>query len=169
MGWFQPIFDFIRQFWPFEIVYSYQQGIRFWCGNDVVELDPGIYMFLPFFGRIEAVDVKPDVMRLSGQELTTRDGVGVTLAVNVPYEVNSARDAFCNVQKFQDNIADECRTAVAQEIRSHTFAELLDTQGDVEERIADRVAEVAGEWGVQIQRVNFADFIRTKSISLSGR
>lgn len=169
MGWFQPIFDFLRQFWPFQIVHSYQSGVRFWLGNDTKELDPGLYAYIPFFGSIEVVDVKPDVMRLASQELTTRDGVGVTLAVNVPYEVNDARAAFCNVQKFQDNIADECRTAVSAEIRSHTFAELLETQAEVEERIADRVADVVSDYGVQIHRVNFADFIRTKSISLSGR
>ena len=166
MTWVQAIFDFLRQFWPFEIVYSYQQGIRFWCGNDVAEIDPGLYMFVPFFGRIEVLDTKPDVMRLANQDLTTLDGVGVTVSANVPYEINSARAAFVNVQKVTDNIADECRTAVAQAVRSHTYAELLAQQGEIENDVADRVAKVAGEWGVQVHRVNFADFIRTKSISL---
>jgi regulator of protease activity HflC (stomatin/prohibitin superfamily) len=169
MSFIQEILGFLRQLWPVEIVYSYQSGIRFWCGVDVDELDPGWYLFWPFFGRIEVMDTKPDVMRLANQDLTTKDAFGVTISMNVLYEINDARAAFCNVQKVTDNIADECRTAAANEVRRHNFADLLERQEAVETRIAYRVAKVAGEWGVQIHRVNFADFIRTKSISLASR
>ena len=166
MGWLQPIIDFLRQFWPFEIVYSYQRGVRFWCGRDTAELDAGLYMFLPFFARIEVLDTQMDVMRLANQDLTTKDGVGIATAVNVLYEIHDARAAFVNVQKVVDNIADECRTGVAKAVRQYDFAELLSKQSDIENDIADQVAHVAGEWGVQIHRVNFADFIKTKAISL---
>lgn len=167
MGWFQQVMDFLRQFWPFEIVYSYQRGVRFWCGADKAELDAGLYMFVPFFGRIEVLDTQPDVLRLANQDLTTKDGVPVSVSVNVLYEIHDARAAFVKVQKVTDNIADECRSSVAQAVRATTFADLLATQSDVENSIADGVAEVAGEWGVQIHRINFADFIRTRALSLT--
>lgn len=167
MGWLQPIIDFLRQFWPFEIVYSYQRGVRFWCGTDTAELDAGLYMFMPFFGRIEVIDSQPDVMRLANQDLTTKDGVPVSVSLNVLYEINDARAAFVKVQKVTDNIADECRAGVAQAVRAYTFDELLAKQEEIENTIADSVAEVAGEWGVQVHRVNFADFIRTKALSLT--
>ena len=167
MGWLQPIIDFLRQFWPFEIVYSYQRGVRFWCGTDKAELDSGLYMFLPFFGRIEVIDSQPDVMRLTNQDLTTRDGASVSVAVNVLYEIHDARAAFVKVQKVTDNIADECRAAVADAVRRYEFGELLAKQAQIENTIADSVAEVAGEWGVQVHRVNFADFIKTRAFSLT--
>lgn len=167
MGWLQPIIDFLRQFWPFEIVYSYQRGVRFWCGVDKAELDSGLYMFCPFFGKIEVIDSQPDVMRLANQDLTTKDGVPVSVSLNVLYEIHDARAAFVKVQKVTDNIADECRAGVAAAVRDCTFPELLARQGEIENEIADNVAKVAGEWGVQIHRVNFADFIRTRALSLT--
>src|SRR5690348_1688464 len=103
MGWLQPILDFLRQFWPFQIVHSYELGIRFWCGNDTKELDPGLYMFVPFFGSIETMHVRPDVIWLANQDLTTQDGVGITLSATLLYEIDDARAAFVNVQNVTDN------------------------------------------------------------------
>lgn len=166
MGWLQPIFDFLRQFWPFEIVYSYEQGVRFWCGNDTKELEPGLYMFVPFFGAIEKMNVRPDVLRLANQDITTKDGVGITVSANMLYEIHDARAAYVNVQNVTDNIMDACRTAISQEVRRHTYAELVADQEVVENAVADRVADAAADWGVQIHRVNFADFIKTRALSL---
>lgn len=166
MGWLQPILDFLRQFWPFALVYSYEQGIRFWCGQDVAELDPGLYMFVPFFGSIETMHVRPDVLYLANQDLTTKDGVGLTVSATIIYEIHDARAAYVNVQNVVDNIMDACRAAISQEVREHPYDELLADQESAENAIADRVAEATADWGVQIHRINFASFIKTKNFSL---
>lgn len=169
MTWIQAIFDFLRQFWPFEIVYSYEQGVRFWLGNDTKELNPGLYMFVPFFGSIEKMHVRPDVLYLTNQELTTLDGVGITTSVTMLYEIHDARAAYVNVQSVEDNIMDACRAAISQEVRRRPYVALLVGQEAAENAIADRVAAVTADWGVQIHRINFASFIKTKNISLVNR
>lgn len=167
MSWVQVVLDFLRQFWPFEIVYSYQQGVRFWCGHDRKKLAPGLYMFVPFFGKIEVMDVKTDVIRLQNQNLTTLDGQPVSVSANVTYHIDDARKAFTNVQQIIDNLADECRTGLARGVRDYEYDELLTAQGEMEEDVAQAIQEAAEEWGVTIHRVTLVDFVKTKNISLT--
>lgn len=167
MSWVQVVLDFLRQFWPFEIVYSYQKGVRFWCGHDTAELDPGLYMFVPFFGHIETVNVKPDILRLSNQNLTTRDGLGVSCDLTVAYEIFDARAAHVAVQQVVDNLADEARAALAIGVRTHTYDEILTDQHATEAHMLEAVNATAEEWGVIVSRVSLVDFIRTKNLSFS--
>jgi regulator of protease activity HflC (stomatin/prohibitin superfamily) len=167
MNIIKDILDFLRQFWPFEIVYAYQRGVRFWCGKDTAELQPGLYMFVPFFGHIETVNVKTDTLQIQNQNLTTRDGTGISVSANMTYQVVDARAAYVNVQAFVNNIADECRTALATRIRDHDYADLLAEQDDLEAECLETINAAAGEWGVEVIHVGLADFIRTKNLSLT--
>lgn len=168
MSWVQVVLDFLRQFWPFQIVYSWQKGIRFWCGKQGRALEPGVYMFLPFFSHIETVNVRPDILQTRNQTLTTKDGVSVLVSTNVAYEIFDAVASFVNVQKMLDNLGDECRSQLAGRIRDYTFDELLESQDDIEESCLASIGEVAAEWGVTIIRVSLADFTKTFSLANSA-
>jgi regulator of protease activity HflC (stomatin/prohibitin superfamily) len=167
VSWVQAIFDFIRQFFPFEIVWSYQRGIRFWLGVDRKELPPGLYMFLPFFGHIETVNVMPDVMKLWKFTPTTKDGVALTVSANIRYEITDARAAFCAVQDYKDNLGDECRTHLAARIRDCTYQELLEDQKKIERLSKDTMTTAVKDYGVRILRVGIVDFVKTKNLSLT--
>lgn len=167
MSWIQVIFDFIGRFWPFVIIYSYQMGVRFWCGHDTKLVGPGLYMFIPGLGHIEAVNVREDILRLENQNLTTKDGKPIQISTNVRYRIEDARAAFCNVQFVMNNLGDEARTHMATQIREYNFDELLAAQGDLEETCLEAINEAAAEWGVVVTNVGLADFIITKSLSVA--
>lgn len=167
MNFISTILDFLRQFWPFEVIYSYQKGVRFWCGHDTAELEPGLYLFLPFFGHIEAVNVKPDILRLSNQNLTTADNLGVSCDVTLAYEIFDARASHVNVQQVIDNLADEARAALAAVVRVKSYADLLGMQADAETAMCKAINETASDWGITVTRVALVDFIRTKNLSFS--
>jgi regulator of protease activity HflC (stomatin/prohibitin superfamily) len=167
MSWIQYLFDFIGRFWPFVVVYSFQRGVRFWCGVDRKILEPGLYAFLPGLGHIEIVNVKEDILRLENQNLTTKDGTALHVSSNSTYEVIDARKAFCAVQDYKNNLADECRTQLARGIREYTYAELLEDQSGLEESLCEDMNAAAEPWGITVSRVGLADFVRTKSLSLA--
>lgn len=167
MSWVQVIFDFLARFWPFQIVYSYQKGVRFWCGTDTAELEPGLYAFIPGLGHIECINVVQDIIRLENQNLTTKDGYAVIISANVVYEIFDARLSFCSVQHLASSLADECRSQISHRLREYDYTALLSGQGVVEEASRAAIDAVAEEWGVSISRVSFADFSKTKVLSLA--
>jgi regulator of protease activity HflC (stomatin/prohibitin superfamily) len=168
VSWIQVVLDFIRQFFPFEIVHEYQSGVRFWCGHAGKELPPGLYMFVPYFGSVYIEQVKPDIIRLYKQNVTTKDGIGLMISANVRYEIVSLRKCVINVQDHKDNLSDEGRTAISRVVREKTYDELVSQQKAIETEIRGTMADVVNDWGVKIWRVSFVDLIRTKSIALAN-
>lgn len=163
----QAILDWLRQFWPFCIVYSYQRGVRFWLGRDVALLEPGLYMYVPFFGHIETVTVVQDYVRLGNQNLTTKDGKPLLVSCNIRYEVTDARAAFTQVQEFVASLSDAARQAFSSAVRDYEYADLLAKQADLERDCKTAINKVTQKWGVKVTNVGLADFILTRSFSLA--
>lgn len=168
MNFIKDILDFLRQFWPFEIVHSYERGVRFWLGEDVALLEPGLYMFVPFFGSIHTVAVVQDYIRLGNQNLTTKDGKTLLVSSNVRYEVTDARAAFVGVQEFPVSLADAARQHLSSAIREYDYADLLAKQSDLERDTKNAINKVSTKWGVKVTNVGLADFISTRSFSLAN-
>lgn len=179
MNWFQAIIDFLGKFWPLEVIYSWQRGVRFWFGNPVKILDGrgklfgfiptgGLYAFLPFAGHIEVVNVAPDVLRLFDQNVTTKDGVGVMMAANVAYRIVDPLKATTEVQYLHNNLGDACRRHLAKRVRDRDWSELQEDQSKLEKSCRDTMTTHVKAWGVEIDDVGFVCFIRTKNISLTG-
>lgn len=162
------LLEWLRQFWPFVIVHSFERGVRFWLGNDVATLEPGLHMFLPFFGSIETVHVVQDYVRLGNQNLTTKDGKPLLVSCNIRYEVFDARSAFVDVQEFVASLGDLARQALAQGVRNYEYADLLMKQSDLEREIRDSINKVSRKWGVKVTNIGLADFILTRSFSLAN-
>jgi regulator of protease activity HflC (stomatin/prohibitin superfamily) len=163
----QAILDFLRQFWPMEIVHSYERGVRFWLGRDVALLEPGLHWFLPFFGSIHTVAVVQDYIRLGNQNLTTRDGKPLLVSCNIRYEVTDARAAFVGVQEFPVSLGDAARQHLSSAIREYDYADLLSKQSDLERDTKSAINKVSTKWGVRVTNVGLADFILTRSFSLA--
>lgn len=162
------LLDWLRQFWPFVIVHSYERGVRFWLGRDVALLEPGLHAYVPFFGSIHAVSVVQDYIRLGNQNLTTRDGKPLLVSCNVRYEVTDLRAAFTQVQEFPVSLADAARQALTAAIREYDYADLLPKQSELERDIKKKVNAVSKDWGVRVLNVGLADFISTRSFSLAN-
>lgn len=168
MSIIKDILEFLRQFWPFVIVHSYERGVRFWLGEDTELLEPGVHMFLPFFGEIHTVPVKRDYIRLGNQNLTTKDGKPVLMSCTIRYEVTDARSAFVDVQEYAVSLGDAARTYLSSTVREFDYADLLAKQAQLERECKNAINTESKKWGVKVTNVGFADFISTRSFSLAN-
>lgn len=177
MSWVETLLSFIRQFWPFEIVWEYQLGVRYWRGRVVHgsrwwcsggNLKPGVYMFLPFFGHIEPINVKPDILKLYNMNITTADDKGIRCRANVRYEIFDAILWWNELQDAKDNLADECRTHIPRVMRKREYLPLLGDQDEVEREAKNKINAIAKDWGARVLKIGITDFIRTRDISLAS-
>lgn len=176
-SWVEAILGFLRQFWPFLIVKEFERGVPYlfgqlleketwWCygGN----LTPRCYLYIPFFMEIEAVPVKPDVLKLWNINVSTKDDKPIRLRANVRYEIPDAIKAWNEVQDYKDNLGDEARTHIASVVRDRDYSELLHDQGKIERECKNEMNAVVKEWGIKVIRVGITDFTRTRDISLAN-
>lgn len=168
MSWVQALLEWLRNFWPFVIVFDYERGVRYWRGRVQGEQLPADwYWCVPFFMHIETVHIKPDILKLWNLCVSTQDNTSLRLRANVRYEVFDAVKAWNEVQDYKDNLGDEARTNIAKVVRKRAYLELLADQDRVERECKNEMNAVVKEWGIKVIRVGITDFIRTKDISLA--
>src|SRR4051812_41059319 len=96
----QKLFEFIREFWPFSIIHSYEQGVKFRFGDDIAELNHGVWFRWPFLEEIHEVSVAEQTKNLLTQSLTTADNESISFSVNIVYKIGSARKMYVSVHDF---------------------------------------------------------------------
>lgn len=149
MSWVQVIFDLIYRFWPVRVVFSYQQGVRFWRGEDTALLRAGLYFFCPILGDIEVVVTAQDVEWTGTQSLILKDEKEITLDGKFLYKIRNARLYFVNVTEFKTSLAGVCEIHISRALRGLTLPELLERQTEIEQEIKRMLCEAAYKWGVE--------------------
>jgi regulator of protease activity HflC (stomatin/prohibitin superfamily) len=162
------IFDRLYLLWPCRIVHSYQQGVRFWLGRDVDELEPGFYFVCPFFGSIVMVDVAQDVITLPINSVTTQDGKPISFSANVVFEIASGRKKYVKVQDFETSLDALASGHLAACVRGQLWEKLLAEQDALEDEIQKRLQTAVKKWGVKIVAVHLTDMVEARAYRLFG-
>lgn len=177
MNWFSAVIEFIERFWFLEKVMHFERGVPYlfgqllekeswWCYGG--ELQPRVYVKVPWFMEIHMVPVKADILKLWNLNITTTDDVSLRFRANIRYEIFDAVKAWNEVQEYKDNLADECRTNLASAMRNMDYADLLKGQLGIEKDAKSAINKAVKEWGIRVIRVGVTDFIKTTDISLAN-
>lgn len=160
------IFDKLYLLWPFRIVNSYQQGVRFWLGRDTAELTEGFYAVCPFLGSIEIVDVAEDVINLPVNSITTLDGKAATFSANLAFKIAHARKKFVCVQDFSNSLDALASGYLSASIRGQRWEDLLANQGELEDDVQAKLNAAVKKWGVRITAVHITDMVEARQYRL---
>jgi regulator of protease activity HflC (stomatin/prohibitin superfamily) len=166
MTWIEVLFRYLRELWPFYIVRSFEQGVRFRFGRDIARLGPGIYFNWWFVESIEIVTVVADVINLPTQTITCKDGKPVTFSANVEYEVEDARKMYCSVTNFGDSLRNAAMGHLAKRVRDWTTADLADSQAELERSLRGTLTTYVRDWGVKIKEVRLTDMVAARAYRL---
>ncbi len=63
------------------IVFEYERGLRYSRGRFDRALEPGPYWYIPFFVRIDKLDVRPRFLPVNGQEVLTSDAISLKVSL----------------------------------------------------------------------------------------
>lgn len=168
MTWLELLAQYVRQLWPFWIVKSFEQGVRFRFGRDVAQLGPGVYFAWWWFEEIETVIVVPRVINLPSQSITTSDRVAVTFSANIEFAIDNARDYYCKVTDFDHSLRNAAMGHLARKIRDWTVVELAEHQNELERSLERTLTTYVREWGVTIRDVRLTDLVPTAGYRLFG-
>jgi regulator of protease activity HflC (stomatin/prohibitin superfamily) len=162
------LFGKLYLLWPLRIVHSYQQGVRFWLGRDVAELGPGLYIFPPFLGSIELVDVAEDVITLPVNSIATLDGRSISFSANIVFRIRSARKKYTKVQDFSTSLDALASGHLSACVRAQTWEAIHDNQDALEAEMRRVLNRTVRKWGVRIVAVHVTDMVEAKQYRLFG-
>ena len=141
-------------------VWEYERGLMYKKGKFEQLIEPGRYVLWPWQHRhIVRVDTRETSQSVQGQEVLTKDKVGVRVTLVAQYQVSDPVAAMHNVENFVDQLYQDLQLTLRESITSHTTEELLADREALSTHLLQDVAPRAEKYGVELNRVGVKDIV----------
>ncbi|MCA9641718.1 MAG: slipin family protein [Polyangiaceae bacterium] len=143
-------------------VEEHQAGLLFVQGRLVRVLEPGQFALWATPERsvqVKLVDLRQQQLPVVGQELLTKDKVGLRVSVTLEFAVVDPVIAVTRATAFTDSLHLGVQLALREFVAGMTLDELLEARQQLTQFLAEQVAPTASALGVELRRIGVKDFI----------
>jgi regulator of protease activity HflC (stomatin/prohibitin superfamily) len=138
-----------------------QQGLLYVDGVLQGTLGPGLYGYLTLLRQVQVVtlDLRLQTLEVQGQEILTRDRVGLRANLTALYRVTDPVTALAVVSDVKDYLYKELQLILRQVIGQRTLEQVLGDKTSIDEELATLIAAKAATVGVEVAAVGLKDVI----------
>lgn len=158
--------QFIELFYVWRICDQWERGVvlRFGKFNRLVK--PGRLWVWPLgIERVLTEDTYQKVATLPTQSLTTADGKGVVLTPVLTYRVRNAKKVILQAGGHEEAVLAIVPGTVSELVSGGRWADLVTEEWRA--TVLSACQERAGEWGMQVLDVRFADLVQARTYRLA--
>lgn len=136
-------------------------GLLIVDGQLLETLKPGVYVYWRFNRsiRVEMVDIRVQVMEVSGQEILSRDKVSLRVNLSAAYQLSDPVKARAAFKDMYDYLYRELQFGLRQAIATRTLDQLLADKGELETEIDAYVRDKVEPHGFNLRTVGIKDII----------
>lgn len=164
MNWLQPLWDFLQQFNPLEMVYQYNWAVRFTNGTcEPKPLKTGLNWRVPFLQSIVEMARVPEVKQFDTQTIGTHDGKTVTIAANVEILIVDPVALQTKIYRWEDSLRGEITGHLTERINGQSYDDVMLNGGlaKLQTSLRNTLTTKVKDWGLKIERVTFNEFSPT--------
>jgi regulator of protease activity HflC (stomatin/prohibitin superfamily) len=124
-------------------------------------LTPGAYAFWKF-GRqvaVELVDLRLQTVEVSGQDILTRDKVGLRLNLSATWRYTDVRAAFAALAKPAEHLYRELQLGLRAAVGTRSLDELLENKTVIDDVVLSHVRAKLSAQGLELQSVGVKDIV----------
>ena len=127
-------------------------------------LAPGLHYYWRFLRdlKVEAVDLRLQVLEVAGQEILTRDKVSLRVNLTAGYRITDVLTAFARQAKPVDFLYKELQFGLRAAVGTRTLDELLENKTVIDDVVNTHIrrrVEDAGGFGLEVESVGVKDII----------
>jgi regulator of protease activity HflC (stomatin/prohibitin superfamily) len=161
----QVLYEFAYLFKIFAIVHAYEEGVVLRLGHFNRVLAPGWHWVLPLkLEEVLTATVTCHTTNLPPQTVETCDGVQISVAALVTWEVSDVRKFLLEAAEHQEAVMDATTGVLATSIMAVTKKDLHTPE--FSRTLKTDVKKRARKYGVRITDVQLTDLARTRTIRL---
>ena len=125
------------------------------------QLAPGRYAFFKAARRVQVItlDLRLQTLEVTGQEVLTKDRIGLRANVTAVYRVAEPLKAVSVTANLKDYLYKELQFAVRQVIGTRSLEEVLGDKLGINQAITDRLVPSLAEAGLAVPSVGVKDII----------
>ena len=138
-------------------IHDYERGLRFRQGRLVGLVDPGVHLTVGPFTELHALDVRPTMVPVEGQEILTADGVAAKVSMVARYVVGDPVSAVTRDADFRRTTYLLLQLGLRQAVASRTLDEALAARAQLGPEVRELVAARLAAIGVELLEVEVRD------------
>lgn len=132
-------------------------GLLFRNGKFVRQLAAGRHVVWGRNVRLDVLDLRRQAMTLPGQEVLTKDSVGLKTSAVMNWQINDPVKAALEVQNLQHDLYNVAHQALRQTVAELTIEELLAARMNLGAKLLERVAAETVKLGVLVHSIDLRD------------
>ena len=142
-------------------VESYQTALLYFDGKYEKSLEPGIYYYWNAETEItiKKVDLRAQLMEISGQEILTKDKAGIRLNFVIQYQVDDVLKAIQDNQDYAKQLYTSIQLVLREYIGTKTLDQLLSNKESISSYLSIQAEKIAKELGITLLSGGIKDVI----------
>lgn len=140
-------------------VWEYEKGLRYERGRFVRVLDPGQYWVFNYITHITRVDMRPQYVTITGQEVLSGDSIALKVSVAIRYQVVDPYAVINKVQDYSQSVHLIAQLALREIIGSKPIDELLENRRSFDTMLMEQCKTEIEELGLTLLSVNIRDIM----------
>ena len=130
-------------------------------GEQTTELKAGIHTWWKFNRslKIKQVDLRLQNMEVNGQEILTKDRVGLRVNLSATWQIADAKRVSEELADHADYLYRELQLALRAVVSTQTLDELLADKNKLNAQILENVASKVAEYGLDLKTVGARDVV----------
>ncbi len=143
------------------VVEAHETALLLVNGELVEVLDPGRHAFWNVNRQVEIrhVDLRPQLLEVTAQEILTKDRVGIRVTLSAFYRVTQPETAGLATADLRETLYRLVQFAIREAVAGRTLDEILAARAELDQQLRNYVSNRVGELGVAIVEIGVKDVI----------
>lgn len=162
-----PVGDFLRVLldsihflWPFRIVQHWERAGYYIFGRWWREVGPGLYVVVPFFTDLIAVNCATKPRTTGREDITLKNGAVLSFAATATVRVVDVYKALNNVDDYHQSTEELVGSFLAEQLADVDPERLEPSKRKaLFRKLQNDVAGEAAEYGVEVTKLRFTSFV----------
>ncbi len=140
-------------------VYEYQKALKYTKGRYTGTLNPGQYWILSTLSSIVPLDVRPEFVTISGQDVLSADGVTLKVSLAAEFQVADPHLAVNKNASFKTNLYLSLQMALREIVGKEKIDALLENRAGISTKLMELTSGKASEWGLKLISADVKDIM----------
>jgi regulator of protease activity HflC (stomatin/prohibitin superfamily) len=140
-------------------IFEYQRGLKYSKGRYAATVPPGLYWVFPAFTSVVPVDVRPEFITITGQDVLSADAVTLKVSLAAEFEVVDPNVAVNRNANFRNALYLTLQMALREIVGKEKIDDLMQNRSAIGTKLMEMAQAKSAELGLKLKVADVKDIM----------